>query len=922
MFVNFNILNQLGSPAINSNTFANRPAAGQTGRLFVSTDTFEIYRDNGTSWDLIGGPGSSTVTGTGASGQVTYWTGASTIAGNNNLFWDITNSRLGIGTTTPGHKLQINGTGTLLSLNGGSDTYMLFAGNGADQYQIGYTDNALDYRRFSIYDSTGAKEVLTIDKQSRNVGINYQYSSLADQPAYTFDVSGSIRSTDSTFLATNGTSQVGINTVSPVATALIQANKTDGYGLYLNYTTNAGSGTTATALWAINTTAGSGFAAVIEEKTPNTTSGQYPLAIKHSLSSGTAAAGMGTGLHFQLPDDLGNFKTTQLTVETTDAGNATYTTRYRFMAQVNNTSTPLAYLTSVGLGIGNVIPAYKLDVNGTVRAFGVGNTGNFLAVDTNPGGASVNLNPQYGTGLPILYTNGAFPLLFGTNNTENMRLTTAGNLGLGTATPTGASGITLAINGGAGQSRLALKNNTTGDASGNGFQIGTSGTAAFIEQRENDSLTFSTNATERARFTSNGNFLIGNTTDTGQKLQVTGTTYITGNTSIGANVNPGSRLNVYISESGATPNPLIRLQNSGNSFQARILLTDGNTNDALIGYQGGSTSATQYIGFGFGSVITQMVFNAAGQLGIGTTTPANLLDITRSSNSNSTGGLTLTNTDNSGYGSSVSWNLKLNSVAGVWGRIAVEAATSTSTYMPFFTTIGSALGERMRINNNGDLLLGTTLGISSGRREIVAQSSNGALLSLGVPGTADSFQLVCDSGPNALLINKSNTPMIFYTNNTRRVDITAGGNFLIGTTTDNGYKLQVNGAAYIGTSSTSNISTYIASNVAGVEINGGTGSASVGASAYMRIGDTISAKYWIQQINNNADLQFWFYDGGSWSTKQKLNNNGSIQTTAPSGGTAAAWKLGSRVAATVALDTTQYIELDVGGTLYKLAIVT
>jgi len=59
MFVDFNILNQFGSPSINSNTFANRPAAGQTGRLFVSTDTFEIFRDNGTGWDLIGGGSAS-----------------------------------------------------------------------------------------------------------------------------------------------------------------------------------------------------------------------------------------------------------------------------------------------------------------------------------------------------------------------------------------------------------------------------------------------------------------------------------------------------------------------------------------------------------------------------------------------------------------------------------------------------------------------------------------------------------------------------------------------------------------------------------------------------------------------------------------------------------------------------------------------
>ena len=48
----------------------------------------------------------------------------------------------------------------------------------------------------------------------------------------------------------------------------------------------------------------------------------------------------------------------------------------------------------------------------------------------------------------------------------------------------------------------------------------------------------------------------------------------------------------------------------------------------------------------------------------------------------------------------------------------------------------------------------------------------------------------------------------------------------------------------------------------------------------------------------------------------------SIKTDAPTGGTAATWKLGVRVAATTLLDTTQYIEVDVGGTLYKLAVVT
>lgn len=39
--------------------------------------------------------------------------------------------------------------------------------------------------------------------------------------------------------------------------------------------------------------------------------------------------------------------------------------------------------------------------------------------------------------------------------------------------------------------------------------------------------------------------------------------------------------------------------------------------------------------------------------------------------------------------------------------------------------------------------------------------------------------------------------MSFYSNNTESVRLTAGGNFLIGTTTDGGYKLSVSGAAYV-----------------------------------------------------------------------------------------------------------------------------
>ena len=140
MFVDFNILNQLGSPSINSNTLVNRPSAGQVGRLFVSTDTFEIYRDNGTGWDLIGSGTTGAVTGSGTATQVAYFTSASSIGSSANLYWDNTNIRLGRGTSTPGVMLDIHGTGNLLPLNATgatSNTLMSFQRLGINVWRLG-----------------------------------------------------------------------------------------------------------------------------------------------------------------------------------------------------------------------------------------------------------------------------------------------------------------------------------------------------------------------------------------------------------------------------------------------------------------------------------------------------------------------------------------------------------------------------------------------------------------------------------------------------------------------------------------------------------------------------------------------------------------------------------------------------------------
>lgn len=65
-------------------------------------------RGDGT-WGTPAGTGGS-LSGSGVSGQVTYWNGTSTMSGTNNLFWDATSNRLGIGLVNPQRVLEVYST--------------------------------------------------------------------------------------------------------------------------------------------------------------------------------------------------------------------------------------------------------------------------------------------------------------------------------------------------------------------------------------------------------------------------------------------------------------------------------------------------------------------------------------------------------------------------------------------------------------------------------------------------------------------------------------------------------------------------------------------------------------------------------------------------------------------------------------------
>jgi hypothetical protein len=719
MFVNFNILNQLGSPAINSNTFANRPAAGQTGRLFVSTDTYEIYRDNGTTWDLIGGPGSSTITGSGTATQVAYFTSSQAIGSSANLFWDNTSGFLGVGTAAP--------------------------------------------------------------------------------------------------------------------TTRIEAVKTDGIGIYANYTTNAGSGSSATAIWAKNVTNSSGFAAVIEETTPNATAGQYPLLIKHSLSSGTAGVGMGTGVHWQLPDDAGTFKTTQLTIETINAAAATYATRYRFNVQSNGSSTPVAYINATGVGIFTATPGAALDVHstGTIAQFNTtsatGNTyiafqrtgsglwrigdtynggNNFfelhntvLAVDALEFEAATNKSffvaqQIYTTGLArgnyfdynlSVAAGGSFssPNAI-TALTATLDLTLAGNATIPSGARSGLDAYNSISFNGAGTLTLtqgtqirAYSNLTTGWAFNGNTGIGTVTHLAGLR------VLFPDNTGNPINVTNNYALLLNDQTANTGTVTYTNRwgvyqegasdlNYLNANLLLGSTVNNGNKLQV-------TGNG-----NVTGTFTASTL-TDGfiTINAAQINRTTGNVELQFNAAAGvriFGGTSYPSVFESGtGRLGVSTSSPIGKLHVQGVGSGQS---IRTDHTSNYSFLFTTISNASPIAFDNLGGALAIYTAST----------------ERIRVTTSGEVGIGTnnpqyTFHTVSANTTIGAfRISSAAAGQLLVGNSLSDTAIRTLATGDSIVFSDTSRYLAFGTGGaTERARITSGGNFLIGTTTDSGEKLVVNG---------------------------------------------------------------------------------------------------------------------------------
>jgi len=437
-----------------------------------------------------GGTGLSSLT----AGYIPFGNGTSALGNSSNLFWDSANSRLGVGTSSPGTLLSVNGVTSIaagsasapsLAYSSSTNTGLFFPASNT----LAFATNGSERLRI---DSSGAvgigavptsgQSTLLISKNATGNATQYlTYTSGQIQSDVTsscryFQAVSSTAAASFTlndlhyFNASQGTFGSG-STVTAQYGFHAQSNltgATNNYGFYSNIASGSNRWNFYAAGTADNYFAGSvGVGAVpiagyniynVKSLTGATSSYGYSLNATSQSDVTTAAyafqSTVGTAASSFTLSSLYHFQAYQSTI----GAGSTVTNQYGFAAAATLT------------GATNNYGFYSNIASGTGRwnFYAAGTADNYFAGNVGIGVASPSVTLQMAssaasTGMRLsnsgtlyvdFYTNStsttfnnvqATPLIFGTNNTERLRIDSVGNIGIG-GVPTAGYTLTVAKN--------------------------------------------------------------------------------------------------------------------------------------------------------------------------------------------------------------------------------------------------------------------------------------------------------------------------------------------------------------------------------------------------------------------------------------------------------------------------------------------
>tara|TARA_Y100000401_G_scaffold41380_1_gene31454 strand:+ start:675 stop:3485 length:2811 start_codon:yes stop_codon:yes gene_type:complete len=451
-------------------------------------------------------------------------------------------------------------------------------------------------------------------------------------------------------------------------------------------------------------------------------------------------------------------------------------------------------------------------------------------ISSNPTGSEIN-----DIGIHAASTNGSI-IAYTNNDTERLRITSDGKIGVGSSTINFPSGTGLQVYDST-TPRFKLANSTTGTGATDGSYLYVSGSDFIIENKESANMRFYTSATERLRITSDGKLGVGAATPasnldfglTSNNASIInlrrnvggGTTSVV---SLGVNAEYGARIagpsdatapvsfGTISTSDGTTFSEKVRITSDGklgvgtispsnffevvSSVTTKANFTHASSNKTSLYLESDDTSArvgSTYYGSGgsfkplqlLTSGQARMTVATSGNLGIGTAAPYAIL-----------GGRSL-GIANSGGHVELNFLGSTTSYQGIYFGKGTSGNDRLPGYIEYkhndnFMRFSVNLAERMRIDNAGNVGINVTSPTSqSGKVLHIAGDSGGQArihLTTSASGhTAnDGAYLVAqgaESGSAAgtlAIMNLENSPITFHNNSTERMRLDANGNLGVG----------------------------------------------------------------------------------------------------------------------------------------------
>jgi hypothetical protein len=484
------------------------------------------------------------------------------------------------------------------------------------------------------------------------------------------------------------------------------------------------------------------------------------------------------------------------------------------------------------LGVGTTSPGSRIEISGTTGSYNSG-------IGFVPSGTGAR---NYRT---FIATDGSFRFDDATAGATRTMLTSGGNLLIGTTTD---AGYKLYVSGTGTSTNLAVVGNIraggTGTAGGEIIASGALGNGNFVSLRHDDNNAYIT----VTRVVYDGHLIL-------QPY---------GNVGLGT-IAPGAKLDIVSTGAGSEG---LRVDGAGGGFA--FVVRGGSTYTSHI--RAGAT-----IGVNYFTTPPSNGLIVEGNVGIGTTSPTSgatlavagniLVQATNSSVFFGTGAVTYGDSSAIGRASTNGFHIS----GSIAGDLCIGAEFNAS--IRFGTGASGTLSQRMAILAGGNVAIGNEN--TSEVNERLNVTGNGIAIEAtdgGITTLMGTF-----GGTDSIVGTYTNNNLQIRTNNTSRIFITSGGNVLIGTTTDSGYRLRVVGGPLNVVYGTDGSNTYL-EGTSGNNTNIGFD----GQGCYVETRGSSSARQKLRlQSYNGSDYTQLFIDGANQNIYTGSNVNVGIGTTSP-----------------------------------------